>query len=145
MHKSSSIQKWLKIIFYLLGVFFLLILLQMFVPFFQNIMQGPVFLVPFIIFAVLGAILFRLTLITKLQKKQKMFFLICSISATGVFISIFLHNFFYAISTILENIAFLALTATALEILFFFVAIIICPIAFIIGYIGSIVLLLKQN
>jgi len=76
----------------LIGIF-ILIISVFFIPAVRELFRGsPLFLLPFIIFSLLGAILIFLTLKGKVEGVLKKFLMLTGVSSTGFFVSIFLHN-----------------------------------------------------
>ena len=127
----------------LIGVFFL-VASMFFIPCVRNIFKGSeIFLIPLIVFSLLGVILLVLTLKSKVKGKLKKFLLLASGSAIGFFVFIILHNIFYALEMVGQNILVLKYFFAILHIIFFLTAIFICPVCFLIGAIGSMVLLRK--
>ena len=103
----------------------LLILSQIFVPAVRGLFRGALlFLAPFVVFSLLGAVLIFLTLKKKVKGKLRKFLILTGVSATGLFISILFHNLVSGLFKIEEP-------------LFFLLAIIVCPIGFLIGVVGS--------
>ncbi len=86
-----------------------------------------------ILFVLLGAILIFLTLKSKVKGKLKVFLLLTGVVPVGFLISAILHG-------LLE-----ALGMEILHVAFFFIAISVCPIVFLIGAIGSLVLFRKKG
>ena len=125
----------------LVGVF-VFILAQFFVPAIRDFFRGTLlFLLPLIIFSFLGAALIFLTLKRGVSGRLRKFLLLTGASAAGFFISIFLHNFIYGLFIILFGPDFWDRIGLGDEPLFFFIALLICPLAFLIGTIGSLLLL----
>ncbi|MFH1376041.1 MAG: hypothetical protein ABIH25_00225 [Candidatus Woesearchaeota archaeon] len=80
----------------------------------------------------------------KLSKFRK--FVILTVGSVILFfVSVLLHNLFYALGIIFEDIFILKYLFEILSTIFFFVSVPIAPIAFIIGLIGMIVLLIKKK
>ncbi|MBU1164858.1 hypothetical protein KKA15_04855 [Patescibacteria group bacterium] len=127
-----------QIIFWLLVATFVYLLMQFFVPMIRNIMQGKQFLIPIAIFFILGILLIIFTLREKITGKPKIYLLLTGISAVGFFSGVILHNIVSALLTMLSGREFE-------EPIFFLLAIIIAPITFLIGMIGSIVLIIKKK
>jgi hypothetical protein len=73
----------------------------------------------------------------------KKFLILTGASFVGFFISVVLHNFLYAATEITKEIAVLPYIFEALHILFFFLAVLVCPAGFLVGAVGSIVLFVK--
>lgn len=140
--KSSSIPT----IFWLLIGVSVFVLCQFFVPAIRDIFRGSLwFLLPLAVFFLLGLVLLVLTLKSKIQGRLKKFLLITGASAAGFFLSVLLHNFFYALDTIASQIVVLGYLTNALHIAFFYIAIFVCPIGFLVGMMGSIILLVKKG
>ena len=129
----------IKTFWLLLGIF-VFVLGQLFVPSIRNLFEGSLlFLLPFIIFSLCGAILILLTLKKKVEGNLKKFLLLTGISASGIFVGILLHNFFYALGIMTEHIFWLNHLFELLHVVFFITATIICPVGFLIGTIGVII------
>jgi len=139
-------KKSLIITFYTLILFFLLILGEIFVPIIRELFKGSLFfLVPFIIFSLLGVLLVFLTLKQDIQGKLRKYLSLTGISAISFFIFVFLHNVFYGLGEITSNIILLKNLMEILHIVFFIIAIFICPLMFLIGSIGSIVIFIRTR
>ena len=86
-----------------------------------------------------------LTLKKKVKGNLKKYLILTSASALGFFISILLHNIFYGLGIMAKYITLLSYILEALHVIFFLIATIICPIGFLIGTIGSIILFHKEK
>jgi len=140
LRKSTTAVFW-----GLIGVF-LIILCQFFIPALNNFFSGSkLFLIPMAVFCLLGLVLLILSLREKIESKLKRFLILTGASAVGFFIFVILHNAFYALGTISRQIFFLNYLIESLQIAFFLVAIFICPIAFLVGLISSVLLLIKNH
>ena len=127
----------LKKIFYSLITVFILLLVCFIIPFPSPIKRTffPLIAILGLIFLILGIIL---TLIARKEKgKLKVFLMLTGISAIAPLICSILHNVFYALAIAFENLKFLF---EILHVSSFIISIIIAPIIFIIGAIGSIIL-----
>ncbi len=137
-------NKKITTIFWLLILNFIFVLCQMLIPTVRGLFQGSeLFLVPFITFFLLGLALLILTLKNEIKQPLKKYLLLTSVSAVGVLIFIFLHNAFYALGIVAENIKILKILAEALHIAFFFISTIIAPIGFLVGVIVGIKYIIK--
>ena len=121
------------VVFYALTAVFIFLLCQFFIPGFNEVLKGTVFLAPMIIFALLGGALLFLTLKKKVKKPLKTYLMLTGASSAGFFVFVFLHNFFYALGIIFENLSFLfeILHATS-----FIISVVVAPVLFIAGVIG---------
>ena len=134
-----------KTFWLLLGIF-IFILCQFFIPSVGDLLQGSLlFLLPFIIFSLSGAMLIFLTLKKKVKGNLKKFLLLTGVSASGFFVGILLHNVFYGLGIMAKNITLLSYLLEALHVVFFIIAMIICPVGFLIGTIGSMILFRKEK
>ena len=138
--------KFLPATFWALVGMFIIILCQFFVPAFKVLLaDSELFLVPFIIFSLLGGILLFLTVKKKMEKKLKIFLILTGASAAGFFIAVLLHNMLYALAVVAENIIIVKYLAEFVGIIFFFVSVFACPLGFLVGVVGTIVLGVKQS
>ena len=134
------------ITFWLLIISFLVVASEFFVPVVREFFRGSIlFLVPIIIFFFLGLALVISTIKEKVQGLLKKFLILTGVSAAGFFICIFLHNLIYGLFIYFFGQDFWEKIGLGDEPLFFIIAIFICPIGFLIGIVGSIVLFIKEN
>ena len=131
--------------FYTLIGVFLVIASIFFIPAVTELIKGPLFLLPFFVFSLLGAALIFLTIKGKVKGKLKKFLILTGASAAGFFVSILLHNFLYALAVITSHIVVLKYFFEFLHATFFIIAIFVCPPGFLIGVVGSIVLFIKKR
>jgi len=80
-----------------------------------------------------------------MEGKLKKFLILTGISAAGFFVSVLLHNFFYGLGVMARQIVVLSCLLEILHVLFFIIAIFICPLGFLIGVAGSVVLFIKRE
>jgi len=139
-------KKSLTITFWALVGFFLLILGEFFIPAVKDLFEGSeFFLLPFIIFSFLGIVLIFLTLKKGIKGVLRKFLLLTGFSAAGFFIFVFLHNAFYALGTITGHITLLNYLTEVLHVASFIIAILVCPLGFLIGMVGVIVIAMKKR
>lgn len=139
-------KKSITVTFWTLVVVFIVIIGEFFIPAVGELFRGSfLFLLPFIVFSLLGLVLIILTLKEKVKGKLKKFLMLTGISATGFFVSVFLHNAFYALGIITSHIVVLKYLMEGLHVAFFIIATPICPLGFLVGVVGSIVNLLKHK
>lgn len=135
----------LTVIFYaLIGVFVSAISI-IFIPVFKGFVSGTFMIISGVILVILGSILIGLTLVQKVEGKLKKFLMLTGVSATGFFIFALLHNIFYALEQITGRIAILSYPMKAFEVIFFLIAIFACPIGFLVGIIGTIIMFNKKR
>lgn len=136
----------LKTVLCTLVTVFLLTVSQFLIPFVRDIFRGSLlFLLPPLILLLLGIILIIITLKTKVKGKLKKFLLLTGWSAVGILTSIFLHNMVYGLLITIFGPDFWGGNGTGDEALFFILALFIFPVTFIVGAIGSSILLCKRK
>jgi hypothetical protein len=113
---------WALVVVFIIAVFFLFSPLPA---------VSVLFLSPFAVLFLLGAALIVLTVREKVAGKLRAFFLLSGTAAAGIFVFILLHNLMSGWIGIEE---FFSLV----------MAVFVCPLAFLVGAIGSIVLFVKQ-
>jgi hypothetical protein len=96
-----------------------------------------VFAVIAIIFCALAITLLVLTLKLKEPLIRRIFFLLTGASAVGIPICVILHNLVYGL--------FYHGKAGEDEVVFFILAVLVCPALFVIGTLGSIILLISAR
>ncbi len=136
-------MKKIMTIFWLLIVLFLFILGQFFIPAMENFFRGLMFLLPLILFSLSGGLLLFYALKLEKGKKDRKFFTLTGASALGFFVFVFLHNGFYALAVISAKVAVLRGILEFLHATFFIIATILCPLGFLVGAIGVIILLIR--
>ncbi|MBN1384478.1 MAG: hypothetical protein JW983_06355 [Elusimicrobia bacterium] len=141
MEKNKKIYSWLIKTFWALMVGGLVVAFEIFVPVSRKIFVGSeIFLLPIVVFSLLGIALIVLTIKAKVTGKIKKFLMLTGISSTGFFVFIFLHNAFYGLGIITKHINILNRLMEGLSAVSFIIALFGCPIGFIIGVCGSIIL-----
>ena len=142
---ESQKENALTVTFYLLVVVFVLTISIIFIPAFREFVSGTFMIISGIILVILGSMLIGLTLAQKVKGKLKKLLILTGASAAGFFVFVLLHNIFYALGQVASHITILSYLMKAFEVVFFLVAIFASPIGFLIGVIGTIVLLNKKR
>ena len=142
---DSQKRNTLIIMFYLVIIVFVITVGMLLIPGFRGYINTAFVIISGIILVILGSILIGLTLVQKVEGKLKKFLILTGASAAGFFIFALLHNIFYALEQVTSHITILSYLMKAFEVIFFLIAIFACPIGFLIGVIGSIVLFIKKR
>ena len=131
-------NKSLKKVFYSLIVIFVLLITYLFIPFNENIKRPlfPLFGFLGLLFFILGIVLIFLS--KQKKKKLKFFLILTGFSSLGPLLFSILHNVFYALSITFQNFK---IVFEILHVTSFLLATIITPTTFLIGIVGSIILL----
>ena len=125
-----------KIVFYKMIIVFILMLIFFFFP------DAELFTLAAIaglIFFILGIVLLILTLKKKKKNKQRKFLLMTSIGSIGVLAGSILHNLLYAMAILTQETLLLSWLFEFLHAAFFIFSLIVCPILFIVGTIGTVI------
>lgn len=129
-----------KKLFYLLLFFFVVLAASIVAPAFSGQGYPILMFVSWGIFLILGILLVIFTHKKQDKGRLKGFLLLSGYSAIGLIASILLHNFLYALA-VTYNLQILEV----LEIAFFLFGVFVCPIAFLVGAFGSVVLFTKNK
>ncbi len=95
------------------------------------------------VFFLLGVALIVLTVKEKVGGKLKKFLLLTGASSAGVLVSALLHNAVYGLFIHFFGADFWDRVGMGDEPFFFILAIVICPLGFLVGVVGSIVLFVQ--
>jgi len=105
---------------------------------------GPNIFIFWILLAFSGIGLAIITYRERISGKIKFFLLSSGFSSAGFLLGVVLHNAFYALGTLAEDLVILHGFLNFLEVVFFFAAVIICPIGLIVGEVGTLILWKKM-
>ena len=133
-----------KFLFNALLILSILVMLGMFFPNIGRMVGSYVFIL-WILSFLTGVGLIITTYKEKISGKRKFFLLSSGVSSASFLLCVVLHNLFYALSTITENLIILNKIINFLEVAFFFAAIIICPVGFIMGMVGTLIIKKKSQ
>ena len=100
-----------------------------------------------LLFLALGLALLILTIRARarLDRPLKRFLLLTSSSAVGVFVSLLLHGVVFGLLILLFGEDFWSRTGLEDEPFFFIMGLLVCPVAYLVGTIGSIVLMFRKK
>jgi len=133
------------VIFWVLVGIFVVIVSVLFVPAFRESLVNFLFvIISGILFFLLGAALIFLTVKGKVRGMLKKFLILTGASSAGLSVSSFLHNIIYGLFIQLFGADFWDRIGLGDEPFFFVMAVIVCPIAFLVGAVGSVVLAIKK-
>lgn len=140
MRKKPSLIFWA---FYcaLIGVF-LMTIIPMFIG--RDLIREFFFLKLGLFFS-LGIAVIVLTFREKVKGKLGKLLLLTGASAVGFFVFAVLHNLFYALEILTSQVKLLSQLMGLLHASFFIVAVIVCPLGFLVGSVGSIVMVVRKK
>ena len=138
-------EKKVKIVFFLLAFVFVLLISTFFLPIIRGVLRGAPFIFLFSSIFLLALLLLIFAL--KFQKKGilKKFLLLTSISSLSIVVGGILHNLVYGIFIFFFGSDFWDKIGIGDEPFFFFIAVVISPLAFLTGLIGTLVILIKNK
>ena len=142
---DSQKRNTLIIMFYLVIIVFVITVGMLLIPGFRGYINTVFVIISGIILVILGSVLIGLTLIQKVEGKLKKFLMLTGASAAGFFVFALLHNIFYGLEQVTGHITILSYLMKAFEVIFFLIAIFACPIGFLVGVIGTIVMFNKKR
>ncbi len=140
---SNKFNLAIKVIFWLSVAFFIELVILVLIPVFNRSINFLFMAIPGIIFLLLGIALIVLTAKSGFKGLLKKFLLVTGAAPIGAVVSVILHNAFYGVFIYFFGADFWDRIGTGDEPVFFILAIIVCPIAFLVGVVGSIVLFIK--
>ena len=143
--EMSQKENVLRVTFYLLVAVFILAVSIIFIPAFRGIVSGTFMIISSAILLLFSSVLIGLTLVQKIEGKLKKFLMLTGASAAGFFVFVLLHNIFYGLEQVTSHVTVLYYLMKAFEVIFFLIAIFACPIGFVIGVIGTIVMFSKKR
>ena len=142
-----KMMKLIRTIFCVLVGIFVVILGWMVFPDFvlAKQMLFPFGVVLVVVFFLLGLVLMFLTIKGKVKGKLKKFLILTGGSASGFLVGVLLHNLLYGLGMLVEHIAWLYFLLEVLHVGFFIMAVLVCPLGFLIGMVGSVVTFGKKK
>jgi len=115
------------------------------IPIFDGSFNFLFLAIPGIIFFLLGIVLIILAVKTEPKGPLKKFLLLTGAAPVGAVASAILHNVFYGVFIHFFGADFWDRIGAGDEPVFFILAIIVCPIVFLVGVIGSIIMFRKEK
>jgi hypothetical protein len=142
-NKKNKIYISTLVVFWILFAFSILALLNIFVMNLIDLFSRVSFYSSAFALPCLGIALIVLAVKANFTKISKAFFILTGASAIGIVLGAVLHNLVYALFIKLFGEGFWA--GLGDEPVFFILSVIVCPIALLVGIIGSIVLIAKKR
>jgi len=138
-------EKLIWSIFWALVGIFVVIASVFAIPAVRELFMGFLFItISGAIFFLLGVALIFLTVREKAEGMLKKFLILTGASSAGFSVSVFLHNAIYGLFIHWFGVDFWGRIGLGDEPVFFFIAIFLCPAAFLVGAVGSIVFTIKK-
>jgi cation transport ATPase len=105
----------------------------------------PLIALAALVFLILGIVVIVRTFKKKIKGKLKTFLLLSGISSTGALTGTILHNLFYALGIMTQHFYLISQFMEFLHAAFFIISVLLSPIGFVVGTIGSLILLKKAD
>ena len=128
----------------LVAVFAIIAIVVFIPPARESIMNFHFLIISGTIFSLLGVALIFWTVKERMDGLLGKFLILTGASAIGIFVSVLLHNAIYGLFIYWFGADFWDRIGLADEPFFFIMAIFVCPMGFLVGVVGSIVLTIKQ-
>jgi len=139
------VKKTTAIFFGLLVGVFVLWLSSLFISAVREIFKGTSFILLLVSIFIFGFLLLIFTLKLQPRGLLKKFLVLISASSLGMVGGGILHNLLYALCIYFFGANFWEKIGLGDEPVFFFIAVIISPLAFLVGLIGTLVILIKNR
>jgi hypothetical protein len=139
------VKKTTLIFFGLLVGVFVLWLSSLFISAVREIFKGTSFILLLVSIFIFGFLLLIFTLKLQPRGLLKKFLVLISASSLGMVGGGILHNLLYALCIYFFGANFWEKIGLGDEPVFFFIAVIISPLAFLVGLIGTLVILIKNR
>lgn len=136
----------LPVFWALIGLFIIIVLgMTAGVSLAPLVRQVTIGTLPRFLFFLLGLALIVLTARAEIDRTMKKFLILTGSSAVGLFVGILLHNLVYGAFVQWFGADFWDRTGLGDEPVFFLLAVLVCPVAFMVGTVASIVLMIQRK
>jgi hypothetical protein len=144
LDETPKVPRPLFIVFWALVAAFAALILTVLFPDVLDLFR-PVFLSLMALCFLLGLALLILSVRWKQRTLLRAFWILAGASTAGFAVGSVLHNAFYALATVTGKWPILNAAMEVLEGAFFLIATLLCPLAFLVGTVGAIVLIVRRR
>jgi hypothetical protein len=144
LNETSRLPRSLSIVFWALVAVFLALVLTVLFPDVLDLFR-PLFLSLLALCFLLGLALLILSVRWQERTLLRTFWILAGTSTAGFALGSVLHNAFYALATVTGKWPILNAAMEILEVAFFVIATLLCPVAFLVGTVGAIVLIARRR
>ena len=144
LNETPKAPRPLFIVFWTLVAAFAALVLTVLFPDVLDLFR-PMFLSLTALCFLLGLALLILSLRWKQRTLLRTFWILTGASTTGFALGSVLHNAFYALAMVTDKWPILSAAMGVLEVAFFLIATLLCPVAFLVGAVGAIVLIVRRS
>ena len=138
-------KEYLMTVFWSMVAIFLVLLSF---PFVLDTFRRKVFILYAIlalVFLMLGIVLIVLAARSRLPRGLKIYMIIMGASAPGVFAGSIMHNMFYAFAVMTEGNMILHVAFEIMHVGAFLGSLIVCPLLFLVGTVGALVMMHRKR
>jgi hypothetical protein len=144
LSETPKAPRPLFIVFWALVAAFAALVLTVLFPDVLDLFR-PMFLSLMVLCFLLGLALLILSVRWKQRTLLRTFWILAGASTAGFAVGSVLHNAFYALATVTGKWPILNAAMEVLEVAFFLIATLLCPVAFLVGTVGAIVLIVRRS
>ena len=144
LDETPKVPRPLSIVFWALVAAFAALVLTVLFPDIYNLFRS-VFLPLMALCFLLGLALLILSVRWKQHTLLRTFWILAGASTAGFALGSVLHNAFYALAEVTGKWPILNTAMEVLEVAFFLIATLLCPVAFLVGTVGAIVLIVRRS
>lgn len=144
LNETPKTPRSLSIVFWALVAAFVALVLTVLFPDVLGLFR-PVFLSLTALCFLLGLALLILSVRWKQRALLRTFWILAGASTAGFALGSVLHNAFYALATVTGKWPILNAAMEVLEVAFFLIGTLLCPLAFLVGTVGAIVLIVRRS
>jgi hypothetical protein len=144
LNETSKAPRPLSVVFWASVAAFAALVLIVLLPDVLDFLW-PAFLPLVALCFLLGLALLILSVRWKQRTLLRTFWILAGASTAGSALGSVLHNAFYALATVTGNWPILNGATEVLQVAFFVIATLLCPVAFLVGTVGAIVLILRRS
>ena len=142
LNDTPKAPRPLSIVFWTLVAAFVALILTVLFPDALGLFR-PMFLSLMALCFLLGLALLILSVRWNQRTLLRTFWILAGASTAGFALGGVLHNAFYALAMVTDKWPILSTAMEVLEVAFFLIAILLCPVAFLVGTVGAIVLIVR--
>jgi hypothetical protein len=144
LNETPKSSRLLFVVFWALVAAFAALILTVLFPDVLDFFR-PLFLSLLTLCFLLGLALLILSVRWKARTWLRTFWILTGTSTVGAALGSVLHNVFYALATLTDTWPILSAAMKVLEAAFFVIATLLCPIAFLVGTVGAIVIIVRRG
>src|SRR4030042_584488 len=143
MQEKNKLYISTLVIFWIIVAFFILAMSGMYLSIYLHFLGYFISLPVRVVLSLLGIALIVFAARASFKKISKAFFILTGSAAAGMGLSVILHNLVFGVLIKLLGEGFWERTGIGDEPVFFILAVFICPLALLVGIIGSIILIAR--